>query len=289
MLIPTCLMPVYYTLWPFCVVFENTLGSSTPASLMPHFWLLSFTTIGCLRVFLSPWFPCGCWNNLFPFGHLVNPVMRTLLSFAELCDKHDLPHSACFGYLQICHYALSFAPNLHFSKLSPFEQLVLVGPSQKGLFSDIYKLLNVPNGHLRQAPICLNGRRPLRKPCLCHSDRLFGLMWLRSPYTHSMRMLIKCCYSGTWLSPILKTFILHPRTTAGAALKSVDALLHIYWHCPLLLLYWKLEMHRCHFFNTTAPLYTPEIAALGGAALCNLGALVFAGGSPMNLSLSLLP
>lgn len=52
------------------------------------------------------------------------------------------PRRAYFGYLRVCHYALSFAPTQHFPKLTPFECIVLAGPSQKGLISDIYELLN---------------------------------------------------------------------------------------------------------------------------------------------------
>lgn len=90
---------------------------------------------------ISPWLQ----RNLFQYGHLVNPVTRELLPFDKLCAKYDLPRSALFGCLQFWHYALTFAPNLKFSKPSPFESLILHGSSKRGLTSDIYKILDSYN------------------------------------------------------------------------------------------------------------------------------------------------
>lgn len=88
---------------------------------------------------ITPWVQ----RNLFHYGHIVNPVTRLLFSFADLREKHDLPHSALFGYLQIRHYALTLTSNLQFSKLSPFVCLVL--SSQKGFTSYMYNILNTFN------------------------------------------------------------------------------------------------------------------------------------------------
>lgn len=87
---------------------------------------------------IAPWLQ----RNLFHNGHLVNPVLRVLLPFDKLRTKHDLPRNAIFGYLQIRHYAVTFTPTLQFSKPPIFECLILSGPTQKGLTSDIYKLLH---------------------------------------------------------------------------------------------------------------------------------------------------
>lgn len=60
--------------------------------------------------------------------------------FSGTSKKHDLPHRA---FLAIFRYSINlFCPNRQFSKLTRFEQIVLAGSSQKGLISDIYKLLN---------------------------------------------------------------------------------------------------------------------------------------------------
>lgn len=47
-----------------------------------------------------------------------------------------------YAYVQIHHYAPTIAPNLQFSPPTPFETLILAGSAQKGLISDIYKILN---------------------------------------------------------------------------------------------------------------------------------------------------
>lgn len=49
----------------------------------------------------SPWES----QDLFHFGHLVDAKSRKLITFPEFQEKHELPHQAFYGYLQIRRYA----------------------------------------------------------------------------------------------------------------------------------------------------------------------------------------
>lgn len=122
-------------------LWKNKHSLQSEASLLTAFLYNTRVPDSLTHQMISPWLV----KNLFHFGHLVEPVTRTLLSFEDLRGKNDLPHRAFFGYLQKSHYVLSFAPSLQFFKLTPFEWIVLSGPSQKGLVSYIYRILNEYN------------------------------------------------------------------------------------------------------------------------------------------------
>ncbi|XP_073465131.1 Fc receptor-like protein 5 [Aquarana catesbeiana] len=81
-------------------------------------------------------------RNLFHYGHIVDPRTRRLLPYSDLQTKYGLPRQAFYSYLQIRHYALSIASDLQFSPPTPFENLIMGGTAQKGLISDIYKIIN---------------------------------------------------------------------------------------------------------------------------------------------------
>lgn len=71
-----------------------------------------------------------------------HPRTRKILPFETIKDRFNPPIHVFYGYLWFCHYAQTITPSLQFSKLAPFEQVILAGPSQKGLISDICKTSN---------------------------------------------------------------------------------------------------------------------------------------------------
>lgn len=114
---------------------------NTPSHLRLISWQLSFITQRCWIVSSPKWFPPGCREtiSLWSFSE---PYNENFTIFWATLWKTWLPSQSFLWLSLVHHYALSFAPALQVSKFTPFERLVLTGPSQKDLLSDIYKLLN---------------------------------------------------------------------------------------------------------------------------------------------------
>lgn len=203
----------------------------------------------------SPW----SQRNLFHFGHLVNPVIRVLLSFEEFREKYNLPRSALFGFLQIRHYALTFTSNLQFSKLSPFECLVLFGPSQKGLTSDIYKLLNSYNMNSQgKHSYMLKWEQTLGEQ---FSTEQWQTIWSRAaksfictPYKENTYKVLffwymtPSCLHAIYSSTLDRCWRCHK-----------DRGMHIYWQCPSLQSYWCSVQDLLHWLFEVHIPFHPKI------------------------------
>lgn len=214
---------------------KHTYSLQSEASLLTAFLYNPKLPDSLTYQMISPWLQ----RNLFHHGHIVNPVTRVLLSFADLREKHDLPRSAFFGYLQTRHYALTFTSNLQFSKLSPFECLVLSGPSQKGLTSDIYKLLNSHNmdsqgkhGYMLNWEKALGEEiSPEQWQSIWSAKSSICILYKENTY----KVLFSWYMTPSHLHAIYPTAL----DRCWRCLRDRGTLLHVYWQCPSLQPYWR--------------------------------------------------
>lgn len=204
-------------------------------------------------------------RNLFHYGHIVDPRTRRLLSYSDLQTKYDLPRQAFYSYLQIRHYALSIASDLQFSPPTPFENLIMGGTAQKGLISDIYKIINA-------YPLETKGKHAYMVRWEKALEEELPMEQWQTIWTQAAKSSLCTLYKENTYK-ILLYWYMTPDTLHTIYPSSPDrcwrcqkergTLLHIYWSCPLIAPYWT-EVHQLltGLLEVQVPM-TPKLFLLG--------------------------
>ena len=213
----------------------------------------------------SPW----ASRDLFHFGHLVDPITRKLLSFSDLQKKFDLPRQVFYGYLQIRHYAQSFAPGLQFSTPTPFEKLVLEGSARRGLISDTYRLLNSRSFPTQgKHAYMLRWERELGEEI---SETEWQTIWSQAAKSSLCTLYkenaYKILYFWYMTPAILHAIYPSSSDRCWRCQGARGTLYHIYWTCPKIVPFWtETQQLLSRLLGVLVP-WSPKLFLLGVSAL----------------------
>ena len=164
----------------------------------------------------------------------------SLKTFPELCDRHQLPQSELFRYLQIKNFFMPYIQNLSkLDELTQFERICKREPHSKGLISIIYKhLITLPTA---DPPSYVEKWERDLGLQLESSD--WDKIWTTTKSSSQNIIALETNYKVLlrwYLVPVrIAKYIPQYSPLCFRGCGELGSHIHIFWECPVTKCFWK--------------------------------------------------